>query len=293
MARVIPQTFKRFPDIAPVYIPIALTIAALVVILALRNSPHNAHLDRESLSVLALNFAGYLVGAVFVGFHKKENELNCGLSDPQKLELCEGINTKESTFIFVTSLFSTTYCVGYHFTLAYFVNQMPTAKPLDEGVVLVTGVTLFAMAFLSMQHACYVKSTKLLENAISKNRKDAVEILRKFVFRAEQLFEPAGNIFVTAGITATFLGLGLGLIMLDPVGIVAAGRASDATGVVPVDRSAITSSLRSFLGCIGLALGMSMLGVVTAMAAQWLRGYGANNSTEDLLKNADAKLAGA
>jgi len=47
-----------------------------------------------------------------------------------------------------------------------------------------------------------------------------------------------------------------------------------------------TASLAAFVACMGLALGMSMLGVMTALAAQWLRGYGAGEGTDDLLARA-------
>ena len=80
------------------------------------------------------------------------------------------------------------------------------------------------------------------------------------------------------GIMATFLGLAVGLVTLD-------------LGEITKKGGGDTSSLWSFVGCMGLALGMSMLGVLTAMAAQWLRGHGPAEDTGTLLARAAGRLA--
>jgi hypothetical protein len=130
--------------------------------------------------------------------------------------------------------------------------------------------------------------------------------LRAAVFRDEQLYEPAGNIFVTMGITATFLGLAVGLSTLDLTAIIqGVGNAADAAAgnaMLPDGQSAVIqqadsgkdfSSLVSFVGCMGLALGISMLGVLMAMAAQWLRGYAPPEGTDAILARATVVLEAA
>jgi len=122
-----------------------------------------------------------------------------------------------------------------------------------------------------------VRLMRLLEAELENKEPDESRIyaLRTPIFRSEQLYEPAGNIFVTVGITATFLGLAVGLVTLDLRALL------DATSNVERARP-----LTAFIGCMGLALGVSMLGVITALAAQCLRGQGAAQTTESLLARA-------
>jgi hypothetical protein len=119
--------------------------------------------------------------------------------------------------------------------------------------------------------------------------KAIVRRLRDAVFRDSHLYEPPGNVFVTVGITATFLGLAFGLLSLDLPGILAS---VSADGSPPGDKGQkFVAAITAFTGCMGLALGVSMLGVLTSMAAQWLRGFGPAQSIDDLLARADAAIA--
>jgi len=154
--------------------------------------------------------------------------------------------------------------------------------PVNPVIVLVTAITIFFLNLFCVRYASYVKMTKCLESVVREaperqrlpDEKALIDSVREVVFRDAQLYEPPGNVFVTVGITATFLGLAIALIGLDLPGLLES-------------RARSTASLAAFVACMGLALGMSMLGVMTALAAQWLRGYGAGEGTEDLLMRAD------
>jgi hypothetical protein len=123
---------------------------------------------------------------------------------------------------------------------------------------------------------------------------------RRVAVKGENLYEPPGNIFVIVGITATFLGLAVALITLDLPSLFTASadnssEIADAiynqapNGADGQDRVADGKALlaiNTFIACMGLSLGMSMLGVLHTVAAQWLRGHGPNETTDALLAQA-------
>jgi hypothetical protein len=191
-------------------------------------------------------------------------------------------------------------------------------------VIGVTAVTLGAQMFFCVRYAAYVRLIAALkcvvddksryfmvDDMLDRDRElgfKRLEQLRDAAFRDEQLYEPPGNIFVTVGITATFLGLAVGLATLDLTAItqgggnvamvreganVIANVVGDNVTAAPVEGAKDLSSLISFIGCMGLALGVSMLGVLMAMAAQWLRGYGPAESTDAILARATKILSDA
>lgn len=98
--------------------------------------------------------------------------------------------------------------------------------------------------------------------------------LRREVFAASQVYEPAGNIFVLIGIGTTFLSLSFGLITLDPRQILAAE----------------VVALQKFIACMGLALGVSVLGIIAAVLSQYMRAASASKPTEDILEEASTSV---
>ena len=90
-------------------------------------------------------------------------------------------------------------------------------------VVILTAVTVFFMGMFSVRYANYIKMTRSLESVVrdgsgrdkSFDDKILIQSIREAVFRDAQIYEPPGNVFVTLGITATFLGLAVALIGLD------------------------------------------------------------------------------
>jgi hypothetical protein len=190
-------------------------------------------------------------------------------------------------FIDASTIFVIAYLLFYMYTIISF--PVPERPFLPNVTVapfawVVTGATLFFQLYFVVRFANYVSlitSLKaVLDNAerpSSPESKLLLERLHDAAFRDDQIYEPAGNIFVTMGITATFLGLAGGLVSIDLRALAQGGNAD---------------SLSTFVAYMGLALGMSMLGVVTAMSAQWLRGQGPKESTESLLVRATQWLRG-
>ena len=185
---------------------------------------------------------------------------------------------KKNIFLAVVWAFTCIYLGGFLMAIERFPTAQDRGWPLSYYAVGVTVATIATQMFFAARYASFVKMITGLDAIIAdcRARPAAVKLAaiqqhHDAAFRDEQLYEPAGNIFVTMGITATFLGLAVGLATLDLNAIVE--RRDFAT-------------LYSFIGCMGLALGISMLGVIDAMAAQWLRGQGPRIDTEALLARA-------
>ena len=123
----------------------------------------------------------------------------------------------------------------------------------------------------------------LLAGALKQNprSKETIRKLKAEVFRYDQLYEPAGNVFVTVGIMATFLGLAVGLVTVD---------LSSMTEGTP---EAMVLTLKSLITCMGLGLGVSLLGVILALLSQGLRGHGPRQTTEAILEMAVSILEAA
>jgi hypothetical protein len=185
------------------------------------------------------------------------------------------------------------YAIAYGFAAKLFVDRAQSAAnaaaphlpgqsaplvstwPISIGIVSVTAATIGLFAFFVVRYAAFIKAMNFLRDLTERpdvlkgQVRQGTELaglirnLRQFVLREEHLYEPPGNIFSTVGIAATFLGLAIGLVLLNPGGL--------ASGQGDADGSAM-SGLESFVGGMGLALGVSMLGVFTAIGAQWLRG---------------------
>lgn len=136
------------------------------------------------------------------------------------------------------------------------------------------------LAFHAGRHALFVRMITLLGGAVRMSPKPH-KVIRKLkveVFRYDQFYEPAGNVFVTVGIMGTFLGLAVGLATIN---------LSDLANGIPL---AMVTTLKSLITCMGFGLGVSLLGVILALLSQGLRGHGPRRSTEDLLDEAARAL---
>lgn len=182
---------------------------------------------------------------------------------------------RNEAFISVSYFAVCFYVLFYYFVISRF--QTPAGGggyPLSWPIVGFTGGTIAAQMFFTVRYASYVKMAAVVglqlasRATFTANDMQLLHKLNGASFRDEQLYEPAGNLFVTLGIMATFLGLAMGLVTLDLRSIAEGGS---------------IASLSSFIGCMGLALGASMLGVLIALWSQWLRGFGPSEPTEELL----------
>jgi hypothetical protein len=222
---------------------------------------------------------GYIIGFARVHISDREAVSGDNITQSQIDNLSNGSNTKEGSFLTISSALICFYILGYYASIWKFADGMAdTDWPVNPVIAGVTSVTLGFLGFFLVKYSAFVRTTKLLETAVATlpRAHPLVERLRNSVFRGEQLYEPPGNIFVTVGITATFLGLAAALVNLD---------LHELLRTAP-NRNAAAGALSSFVGCMGLALGVSMLGVMTSVAAQWLRGHGSMIPTDELLGRA-------
>lgn len=258
--------------------------------------------------VIAGSFTGYVIGGIISKMREDRIKIN-GRAGP--LAEIDGQHSAiMGSFCNITITLTCFYIIFYFAAMAAMADNLDKGSnfPVDIKVLLLSAVTIGFFGSFSVLYAAYVRMTKRLELALKSSareqNRDLIQLLRDAVFRGEHLYEPPGNIFVTVGITATFMGLSVGLVILDMPSLL--GPAGDINAVDPAvggpqpagsgpgsGRGNALASLTAFVGCMGLALGMSMLGVSTAMAAQWLRGLGANKNIEDLLELADDFLAPA
>jgi hypothetical protein len=229
-----------------------------------------------------LVFAGAVCGGLIGTFLARKidpdfRDSNFTSTVQRKLDRFED---RKDFFLGIVSAFTCIYLIG----LLVAISRFPNANggwPLPLLVTVVTIATIGYLMFFAIRYASFVKMLVALGAMIDERPSDPrahpialIDSLRASVFRDEQLYEPPGNIFVTMGITATFLGLAVGLATLD------------LTAVATTSGTRDLSTLSSFIGCMGLALGISMLGVVIAMAAQWLRGHGPSLATDLVLERA-------
>lgn len=262
----------------------------------------------SALIIASGSFLGYVLGGILL--QVLENKIKAGNRTVALAKIDSGHELIISSFLSVTIIITCLYVLFYFLAMMSMSAHIRRGSglPLDFKVLIISAATVGAFGYFSVRYAAYVKMTKRLENALKQapkdRNRDLIEVLREAVFRGEHLYEPAGNIFVTVGITATFVGLAVALVILDLPSLLgqADGNTAaqvavgiDQTGLSPDQleeqrRAQAMASMTSFVGCMGLALGMSMVGVMTAMAAQWLRGLGASKSTEDLITEADAFL---
>ena len=249
---------------------------------------------------------GFLLGGYRMTLGHDWVAARCGLlaEDFRELGECE---VREGHFLTLCALAITCYIAFYAWAASIFAApvavvataSVPVAdligdSPIPWYIVLITTVMVGVLSACSCRYAAYMRMATMLQEGLDKGmRADdrLITRLRKCVFRMEQLYEPPGNIFVTIGITATFLGLATGLVTLDLFSFFPVKGEVDGDTTLRSARA--IASLRGFVGCMGLALGLSMLGVLTSMFAQWLRGYGPSESTEALLDRATKPLSAA
>lgn len=248
-------------------------------------------------------FIGALLGSVAGGWQAaridpKFKDRNFSDEGREKLDHYE---SRKDFFLFVVWTFTAIYIAG----LLVAIHKFPVPKgwwplPLSPLVTTVTFFTIGFQMYFAVRYASFVKMLVGLASRVSDapgatnasgKPPVSIETLRRSVFRDEQLYEPPGNVFVTMGITATFLGLAVGLATLDLTAVIPPlENATDVLVPKPAPNREGLSALSSFIGCMGLALGVSMLGVVIAMAAQWLRGHGPSLPTDILLERAQQKI---
>ncbi len=175
--------------------------------------------------------------------------------------------------------------------------------------VLITGCALSFLAFLVVRYCAYMRLLHYLWEIVEKfsytesllrgpatnsqqqhmeqqhRRRSQIGTFRKCVFRDEAWFEPPGNVFVTVGIAATFLGLASGLATLNFHELFYhLENLNDASDKGMHARNA----LAGFVRYMGLGIGVSVIGVILAIASQYLRGIAsAPIATEEVLKSAE------
>ncbi|HEX6374552.1 MAG TPA: hypothetical protein VFZ91_02415 [Allosphingosinicella sp.] len=261
----------------------------LGVVLALLLAAFSNDTTKIPVYLTAIVTGGAVLGFVIGGYRIRLNDAwlakQCGLVAADLKDIEIDPEKKEGIFLTVTTICIAVYLIFYWYAVRMFVSSTNSASetPMSWLIVAITFVTMACFAICAVRYAGYIRMITVLKGALERSELEprTLRMLRQGVFRREQLFEPPGNLFVTLGITATFLGLAVGLVSLD------LSKFFPPPGENPAQTamrgSETLKSLRSFVGCMGLALGMSMLGVVTAMAAQWLRGYGPSQSTDELL----------
>lgn len=252
------------------------SVAGLLTRLA--TLPPNAN-NKPTIAAL-LVLSGAIFGAFLAAHHARKIDPN--FRDYNFIgtarSALNGFDEKKNTFLSIASGFTCLYVGGFLIAIERFPAVGHDGWPLSLLVIGVTAATIGAQTYFAIRYASFIRMLTALgtlmadgRRNLAQTKRDMIADLRESVFRDEQLYEPPGNIFVTMGITATFLGLAVGLSTMDLTAIAKKQDFSTAT---------------SFIGCMGLALGISMLGVLVAMASQWLRGHGPRLSTELLLERA-------
>lgn len=262
----------------------AIIMLITAAFIALAPSDNMARL--EALAVVVGASVGFLVGGYRISLNGNWLVPLYGVESDDWSTAKRAEKLHEGAYLGLVSAFIALYALFYWYAARGFAQSVQASAsepPIPFAIALVTAMTVGALAACSARYAAYIRSATCLSVLVDSEHTDekALRRVRVAVFRSEQLFEPPGNVFITLGIMATFLGLALGLVTLD-LGQFLVQRPN--TGVA-------MSSLKSFIGCMGLALGVSMLGVATALAAQWLRGYGPAVATEDLLETSRVRLA--
>ncbi len=249
--------------------------------------------------------AGFALGGYRLTLGHDWIAARCGLATEDFEELGDR-DVREGHFLTLCALAITAYVAFYAWAANSFsapavpgatapdATGLLASLPIPWFIILITTVMICVLSVICCRYAAYIRMATLLQEGLDKGMRTDLPLikgLRKCVFRMEQLYEPPGNVFVTVGITATFLGLAVGLVTLDLFSFFPVQGEDDLHKALRGAKA--IASLRGFVGCMGLALGLSMLGVLTSMFAQWLRGYGPSQSTEALLDRAAAAPHGA
>ena len=247
---------------------------------------------------------------------------------------------KEGQFLSAFSVFVALFLSGYSFLLTPTSGavpqggegQNPLALPAGQlvsslhgvhvtwFVVVISAAMMATFAYFAARYTLYVKLLAYLDRALSPSHKMDDEcrgFMRACLRREEALFEPAGNVFVTVGIAATFIGLAVSLGTLDVDGVLGNAnshgqavhaemslggqsadpraahrpepdnsiaehneRVKDRVVAMANAQDAVSTLVRS----MSIALAGSMLGVLTAIAAQWLRGNSAAPPLDELIR---------
>jgi len=164
-------------------------------------------------------------------------------------------------------------------------------KVIPSAVVIVNALATGAMAFFSARYCAYVGLLVVFSQLLSENSFDAgksqesrerlLQKISECIHRQETYLEPPGNVFVTIGLASTFLGLAVALGSLNISEVLGQLNSKE----LDTSHKDAVLALTLFVRCMGLSLGMSMLGVVVALAAQWLRGKsGPPTTTDELLE---------
>jgi hypothetical protein len=267
---------------------IILLLIGIMLLFAYSNDSNHMPVYLTAVVTLSAAAGFFLFGGYRIQLNNAWLARQCGLVADDLEHIKGDPDRKEGLFLTFTSFWISLYLLFYWYAIRTFAISGDPARetPVSELVVGITCVTIASFGACAARYAAYIRMISVLKAALesASTPPRTLTLLRQGVFRREQLFEPPGSLFVTLGITATFLGLAVGLVSLDlsqffPPAVEGPAE-REARGALAL------MSLRSFVGCMGLALGMSMLGVVTAMAAQWLRGYGPAETTEQLLDRA-------
>jgi len=267
-----------------------LLILFAVSVVTLLRMPFGPVSDSEWMSALI----GLLiaVAAFFAGYRGRlDDSWSVGEGYPVAKLVKVERPQKEGLFLFRASLLLTAY-VGFFFVSARMAQAnlgQSDFPPAYIVVGIIAAVTMGAFSWFSVCYARHNRRSSLLKGGLDEcftasvtqeQRRSLVGHLYNEVSKDDHIFEPPGNIFVTMGIMATFLGLAIGLVTLD-LSAMLRPEGGD---------TAARAALQSFMACIGLALGSSMVGVLMALFAQVLRGHGPSECSEDLLRRTEINL---
>lgn len=259
--------------------PMLLCVGLTVVVLGARLfDALQTNTSAKAILTTMMVLGGAVAGALWAVHHARKIDplFRDRNFTKQVNDALDGFDDKKNVFLALVAGLTCAYLFGFLVALEKFPASNANAWPLPLHVALVTAGTIGLQMYFAVRYASFVRMLVALDAVLSDIEDAAAKLptlrwLRRSLFRDEQLYEPSGNIFVTMGITATFLGLAVGLATMD---------------LAAVAKSKDLSSVSSFIGCMGLALGISMLGVLSAMSAQWFRGHGPTLSTDLLLERA-------
>jgi hypothetical protein len=259
----------------------------------------------DSLIILGFLAATVIWGGFFGQLSNNALQRASGVGSDRFDRIYEkGKITCRGTFVILFMLFVIgIYVVAY----SYIVGSIhENDNPVHYISVVVNAIAIAGILFVTIRYAEYVRllsiayvlchDFKTFEQTPSDGRApisiDDARKIRDTIFKRETLFEPPGSLFVVIGITGTFMGLALGLTTLPLREILDVGNFRDPITHLPYSsaeagRKALELAM-PFVRSMGLALGISTMGVIGSVAAQWLRGFsGPAASTEQVLANAD------
>jgi hypothetical protein len=206
------------------------------------------------------------------------------------------------------------YLIGYSYVVGS-IHEVVNANPANPDPSVLRGIVIHyivvaanaaavsAILLVTIRYAEYIRLLAIAHvlcrdfeklSVPAGDDKPALDLtdlgrIRDALAKRDTIFEPPGNMFVVIGITGTFLGLALGLTTLPLHEILQIGQDAKLTSAQAGEKA--LDLAMPFVRSMGLALGISTMGVIGSVAAQWLRGFsGPPVATERVLDAAGELL---